>query len=161
MSDTGFDTLQIKRLKSNYTDSVKNTILAEGEPLLVLINISYAPEKIAKAPFFLLGDGTKKIYELIESERMFANISDILSLIPKYPTTKPIDISTMAETGSFGQYATADHQHRLTKNIAESALEVHSSLDSFNCRKIKAGTADVTSITDASIGDIYIKYSEA
>ena len=161
MNNTGFDTLQIKRLKSNYTETIKNTTLAAGEPLLVLIDINYAPEKIAKAPFFLLGDGSKTIYELIESKMIFANIGDILTLIPTHPTSTPADIDVMAETGSVEKYATADHQHRLTKTVAESALEVNSSLSSFNCRKIRAGTADVTSITDASIGDIYIKYSGA
>lgn len=158
MSNTGFDTLQIKRLKSNYTDTIKNTVLAEGEPLLVLIDINYAPGKTTKAPFFLLGDGNKKIYELIESERIFGNIGDILSLIPEQPSGVPTDINNAAARGSSGQYADADHQHRLTKNVAETALEVNGSLNSFNCRKIRVGTMDATDITGANIGDIYIKY---
>ena len=153
MSD--FESLQIKRIPANYAD-YEGEILESGEPLLINVKVGNI-----NPPIFLIGDGKNTIRELMSAKKIFLNLND-----SKIPSPANSDdqltkyVSGSNYTGDSDKYARADHVHSITANTIENVIGTNSSTGEFHCRRIRIGTANVETVHNAQLGDIYIKYEE-
>lgn len=173
------DVLQIKRVTANW-DTHKTYIPSKGEYVLINVDKQFSfgtppydyetstfTMNSKDKPFFIVGDGSHTIEELTQNNNnlSFCAVSDILnhiySFIEQHSTNDtPQVVSTVkdAKSGSSTQFAKADHIHGIQRGIIETTLGVSDSIDTFHCRRIMTGNKDVTEITNAQVGDIYIKY---